>query len=53
MAARLTRYETAWALLQKLRRALRRPDRDPWPAEVEVDENDIGGPEAGMRGGRE
>jgi hypothetical protein len=40
----ITRYETAWALLQKLRRAMVRPDRDPLQAEVEVDESYIGGP---------
>jgi hypothetical protein len=49
----ITRYETAWALLQKLRRAMVRPDRDPLQAEVEVDESYIGGPEVGLRGGRQ
>jgi ISXO2-like transposase domain len=49
----LTRYETAWALLQKLRRAMVRPDRDPLQADVEVDESYIGGPEVGLRGGRQ
>lgn len=49
----LTRYETAWALLQKLRRAMVRPDREPLQVEVEVDESYIGGPEVGLRGGRQ
>ena len=49
----MDRYETAWAILQKLRRAMIRPARDPLKAEVEVDETYVGGPEAGLRGGRE
>ena len=47
------RYETAWAMLQKLRRAMVRPDREPLKDRVEIDETYIGGPEAGLRGGRE
>jgi transposase-like protein len=47
------RYETAWAMLQKLRRAMVRPDREPLHEKVEVDETYVGGPEAGRRGGRE
>lgn len=46
------RYETAWVMLHKLRRAMVRPDREPLHTEVEVDEAYIGGPEAGLRGGR-
>jgi len=49
----LRRYETAWAMLQKLRRAMVRPDRDRLRDKVEVDESYVGGPEAGLRGGRE
>ena len=49
----IARYETAWALLHKLRRAMVRRDRDPLTGEVEVDESYVGGPEAGLRGGRE
>ncbi len=47
------RYETAWGMLQKLRRAMVRPDREMLHEKVEVDEAYIGGPEAGLRGGRE
>lgn len=47
------RYETAWAMLHKLRRAMVRPDREPLKAHVEVDETYIGGPEVGLRGGRQ
>lgn len=43
-------YETAWACLHKLRRAMVRPGRDRLSGEVEVDETFIGGVEAG--GGR-
>ena len=49
----IDRYETAWALLHKLRRAMVRPDREPLKDQVEVDEAYIGGPEVGLRGGRE
>ncbi len=43
-------YETAWACLQKLRRAMVRPGRDRLGGEVEVDETYVGGVEVG--GGR-
>ncbi len=43
-------YETAWACLQKLRRAMVRPGRDRLSGEVEVDETSVGGVQAG--GGR-
>lgn len=49
----IRRYETAWAMLQKLRRAMVRPDRELLKERVEVDETYIGGPEAGLRGGRQ
>lgn len=39
-------------MLHKLRRAMVRPDREPLHIEVEVDEAYLGGPEAGLRGGR-
>lgn len=48
----LRRYETAWTMLQKLRRAMRRPDRERLRGEVEVDETFLGGVERGRRGGR-
>lgn len=43
-------YQTAWAWLHKLRRAMVRPDRDRLSGTVEVDETYIGGDEAGPRG---
>lgn len=46
-------YETAWAMLHKLRRAMVRPDREALKEKVEVDEAYIGGPEAGLKGGRQ
>jgi transposase-like protein len=46
----IARYETAWVMLHKLRRAMVRPDREQLHTEVEVDEAYIGGPEAGLRG---
>ena len=48
----LKRYETTWGLLQKLRRAMVRPERDRISGEVEVDETYVGGVEEGRRGGR-
>lgn len=46
----LSRYETAWLILQKLRRAMVAPEREPLKGEVEVDECWIGGVELGQRG---
>ena len=46
------RYETAWTMLQKLRRAMRRPQREALREKVEVDETFVGNQE-GLRGGRE
>jgi transposase-like protein len=43
-------YETAWAWMHKLRRAMIRPGRDRLTGEIEVDETSVGGPEEGMRG---
>ena len=40
-------YETAWSWLQKLRRAMVRPERDLLSGEIEVDETFIGGEEVG------
>ena len=46
----ISRYETAFQLLHKLRSALVAPDREPLHGEVEVDEGFIGGPEEGRPG---
>jgi transposase-like protein len=48
----LSRYETAWTMLHKLRRAMLRPERDRLSGVVEVDEAYVGGVEEGRRGGR-
>jgi transposase-like protein len=48
----LARYETAWTMLHKLRRAMVRPERDRLSGVVEVDEAYVGGVEEGRRGGR-
>ncbi len=50
---RLTRSETSWLILQKLRRAMIAPEREPPKGEVEVDEFFLGGVEEGQRGGRQ
>jgi transposase-like protein len=47
------RYETAWLIAQKLRRAMVAPERAPLSGEVEVDEAFIGGRNAERRGGRD
>lgn len=49
----LNRYETAWTMLQKLRRAMIRPERDHISGIVEVDETYVGGVEEQRRGGRQ
>jgi transposase-like protein len=49
----LSRYETAWLILQKLRRAMIAPEREPLKDEVEVDEFFLGGLEEGRKGGRQ
>jgi transposase-like protein len=49
----LSRYETAWLILQKLRRAMVAPEREPLRGEVEIDEFFLGGQEEGLRGGRQ
>ena len=43
-------YKTAWAMLQKLRRAMVRPDRDRLDGVVEVDDTYWGSEEAGAIG---
>lgn len=49
----LSRYETAWLILQKLRRAMVAPEREPLKREVEVDEFYLGGYEEGLKGSRQ
>ena len=46
-------YQTAWAMLHRLRSVLVRPGRERLHGEVEVDETYIGGEEPGLRGGRQ
>jgi transposase-like protein len=43
-------YQTAWAWLHKLRRAMVRPGRDRLTGKVEVDETYLGAQEVGVRG---
>ena len=43
----LARYETAWTMLHKLRRAMVRPERDQLSGTVELDETYVGGVEEG------
>jgi len=49
----LSRYETAWLILQKLRRAMIAPERTLLTHEVEIDEFYVGGREEGLKGGRQ
>jgi len=46
----LSRYETAWMILHKLRRAMVNPDREPLTGAIEVDEAFLGGVAEGRRG---
>jgi transposase-like protein len=45
-------YQTAWAMLHRLRSVLVRPGRERLAGAVEVDESYFGGEEPGLRGGR-
>ena len=45
-------YQTAWAMMGRLRSVLVRPGRERLAGTVEVDETYIGGEEPGLRGGR-
>lgn len=49
----ISRYETAWTILHKLRRAMVAPERQPLTGEVEVDEGYLGGRDTELRGGRQ
>ena len=49
----LRRYETAWMMLHKFRRAMVNFGREPLRGEVEVDDTWIGGTQAGLRGSRQ
>jgi len=49
----LGRYETAWMMLHKFRRAMINLAREPLRGEVEVDETWVGGTQAGLRGSRQ
>ena len=48
----MTRYETAWMMLHKFRRAMVNIAREPLRGEVEIDDTWVGGPQAGLRGSR-
>jgi len=49
----ISRYETAWLILHKLRRAMVAPEREPLKGEVELDETLVGGRDSERRGGRQ
>ncbi len=49
----LRRYETAWMLLHKLRRAMVNAVREPLHGDVEIDDTWVGGPQPGLRGSRQ
>ena len=49
----LCRYETAWMLLHKLRRAMVNLAREPLHGEIEIDDTWVGGPQPGLRGSRQ
>jgi transposase-like protein len=49
----LRRYETAWMMLHKLRRAMVNAAREPLHGEVELDDTWMGRPQAGIKGSRQ
>lgn len=49
----LRRYETAWMILHKFRRAMVSLTREPLRGEIEVDDTWVGGSQAGLRGSRQ
>lgn len=46
----LSRYETAWVMLHKVRRAMVDATREPLRGEIEVDDTWVGGEQAARRG---
>jgi transposase-like protein len=52
-ALAITSYQTAWAMLHRVRSVLVRPGRERLAGRVEADETYIGGDEPGLRGGRQ
>ena len=52
-ALEISSYQTAWAMLHRLRSVLVRPGRERLTGRVEVDETFIGGEEPALRGGRQ
>lgn len=49
----LSRYETAWMLLHKLRRAMVNAARESLHGDIEIDDTWVGGLEPGLRGSRQ
>ncbi|MGH8614620.1 MAG: IS1595 family transposase [Gammaproteobacteria bacterium] len=49
----LRRYETAWMMLHKLRRAMVNPAREPLHGDIEMDDTWVGGRQPGLRGSRQ
>lgn len=49
----IRRYETAWMILHKLRRAMVNQSREPLRGKIELDDTWVGGPQAGLRGSRQ
>lgn len=49
----LRRYETAWLILHKLRRAMVNVARELLHGDVELDDTWVGGPQPGLRGSRQ
>lgn len=49
----LRRYETAWMMLHKLRRAMVNATREPLHGDIELDDTWIGGPQSGVTGSRQ
>src|SRR5438128_11095780 len=49
----LRRYETAWIMINKLRRAMVNAPRDRLHREVEIDDTCLGSPQSGIKGSRQ